>query len=325
MRRRMGMMFPGFLLAFGLVLWRCRSPVIRLPFLRMLWIRELLVPAGPGTVPSSLGMLRACLILTSVLVGLNFISIPAAAADSSEPVDPLALVAELREQRPGTNSEMSAVLTIRAKGRSKQQFSVQLATRVEPDFWNTRYEIRSVKPKESEAILEVIEVTHFDGKPPRYDWKGGVPSGAGTGSVEGTASQFEAGTRESLRPFGGSDFWLADLGLEFLYWPEHKIVGRQVRRTRDCFMLESRPAKVVEGGYARVVSWIDVKTRQLVRAEAFDGSGRNVKMFKPDEFVYFKGQWRVKQLAMESPVSGSESYLIFNFRPRPVEDKPVKP
>ncbi len=323
----MKMMFSGFLLAFGFVLWRPRIPVVLLPSLRMLWSRERCVPVHSGTVSACVGRLRAWLFLKWALAWLGLVSIPGtSAADSSEPVDPQALVAELREQRPENDSEMSAVLTIRAKGRDKQQYSVRIVTIVEPGLWKTRYEIRGASPKESESLLEAMEVTHFDGKPPRYEWKGRESSGAGGGTVAGRGSQFEAGTRESLRPFGGSEFWIADLGLEFLFWPEHKIVGRQVRRTRECFMLESRPSQVIEGGYAKVLSWIDIKTRQLVRAEAFDGSGRKVKMFKPDEFVYFKGQWRVKQLAIESPLTGSESYLIFNLRSQSAAEKPgVKP
>ena len=167
-------------------------------------------------------------------------------------------------------------------------------------------------------MRESAVVTHFGDAPPRYAWES-----TETTELEAKAgAQFEAGSKESLRPLAGSDFWITDLGLEYLFWPAHRLLGKQTRRTRECYVVESRPARAVEGGYARVVSWIDLKSRQLVRAEAFDNSGKTVKIFKPDEFVYFKGQWRVKQLAIDSPLAGSASYLIFNFRSESIEEKP---
>ena len=249
-------------------------------------------------------------------VGLVFKSM-ARAADPSEQVDPHALVAEMREQRPASSSEMLAVLTVRAKGADKRQVSVRITTQLQTEFWKTRYEILGALNKGKPPAKEIMEVTFFGSKPPQYEWR---PGEFEAGIAQSNTS-FGSGSRDSLRPFGGSDFQLADLGLEFLYWPGQKIVGRQVRRTRDCVMLESVPENVVDGGYARVLSWVDIKTHQLVRAEGFDGSGRRVKMFKPDEFVYYKGQWRVKQLAIESSVTGSESYLIFNFRDKPEGDR----
>ena len=40
-------------------------------------------------------------------------------------------------------------------------------------------------------------------------------------------------------PFAGSDFWIADLGLEFFHWPEQKVLKKEFRRNCSCVVLES--------------------------------------------------------------------------------------
>src|SRR5262249_41829275 len=51
-------------------------------------------------------------------------------------------------------------------------------------------------------------------------------------------TQFLSGN-ELVRPFAGSDFWLCDLGLEFLYWPQQRVLKHEMRRSRSCWVLES--------------------------------------------------------------------------------------
>ena len=46
---------------------------------------------------------------------------------------------------------------------------------------------------------------------------------------------------QTFIPFGGSDFWLCDLGLEFFHWPSQKILPKPTNlvRGRDYTLLES--------------------------------------------------------------------------------------
>ena len=58
---------------------------------------------------------------------------------------------------------------------------------------------------------------------------------------------------ELMSPFAGSDFWVADLGLEFLHWPQQRITKKEMRRSLFCNVLESinpepTPSRLCEGG-----------------------------------------------------------------------------
>jgi hypothetical protein len=41
----------------------------------------------------------------------------------------------------------------------------------------------------------------------------------------------ELGGDATMIPFAGSDFWVADLGLEFLHWPKQLLLRREMRRS----------------------------------------------------------------------------------------------
>jgi hypothetical protein len=62
-----------------------------------------------------------------------------------------------------------------------------------------------------------------------------------------------------FQSFAGSDFYLGDLGLEFLHWPSQKIVKKEMRRSRSCRVVESINPNPAPGSYSRVLSWIDLK------------------------------------------------------------------
>jgi len=62
-----------------------------------------------------------------------------------------------------------------------------------------------------------------------------------------------------------SDFWIADFGLEFLFWPEQKILKKEFHNNCACVVLESTNPSSRTNGYARVVSWIDEEVEPLSR------------------------------------------------------------
>src|SRR5205823_8188268 len=65
---------------------------------------------------------------------------------------------------------------------------------------------------------------------------------------------------QPMTAFAGSDFWLADLGLEFFHWPEQNLKKQEMRRGRPCQVLESINPKPSAGGYSRVLCWVDGET-----------------------------------------------------------------
>jgi hypothetical protein len=86
-----------------------------------------------------------------------------------------------------------------------------------------------------------------------------------------------------MKPFAGTDFWLADLGMEFLHWPSSALLRKEMRRGRSCKVLESTNPQLGKGAYGRVRSWIDSESAQLIRAEAYDSENRLLKEFSPGQ------------------------------------------
>jgi len=119
---------------------------------------------------------------------------------------------------------------------------------------------------------------------------------------------------EITAPFAGSDFCLADLGLEFLHWPSQKVLKLEIHRSRGCTVLESANPDPSAGGYSRVVSWIDSETLGIVEAYAYDAHGRKLKDFYPKDFKKVGGQWQVQTLVMENLETDSRSRMEFDLK-----------
>lgn len=99
-------------------------------------------------------------------------------------------------------------------------------------------------------------------------------------------------------PFGGSDFWMGDLGFEFLYWDHHYLVREQVRKTRTCY--ELRCTHEGASPYSKVRVWIDKEFLLPIHAIAYDEQGRKYKVFSVGGFQKEDGEWRVTELEMEN-------------------------
>lgn len=145
-----------------------------------------------------------------------------------------------------------------------------------------------------------LGILHRAGKPNEYeliaDGRTNVLSGA-----------------QAMMPFAGSDFWLADLGLEFFHWPQQKIVKREMTRSRSCKVLESvQPA--ITNGYCRVLSWIDNETGGVVAAEAYNPEGNRIKVFRPKDFQKVEGQYELKEMRIRNPLDGTQSTVEFDFK-----------
>lgn len=121
---------------------------------------------------------------------------------------------------------------------------------------------------------------------------------------------------QTFLPFAGSDFWLADLGLEFLQWPEQKVWRKELKKGQSCAVLESRPAAPATNGYSRVVSWVDIDTGGIVEAEAYDAKGKRLKEFEVKELEKINGRLEVTELQMRNVQTGSRTLLRFDFTPR---------
>ena len=115
-------------------------------------------------------------------------------------------------------------------------------------------------------------------------------------------------------PFANSDFWIADLGLEFCHWPEQKILKREFRRSCSCMVLESINPKPPTNGYSRVDSWIDEESGGIVQAYAYDADGKLLKEFYPKDVKKVKGQWQVESMESRNVQTGSRTRLEFDLQ-----------
>jgi hypothetical protein len=115
-------------------------------------------------------------------------------------------------------------------------------------------------------------------------------------------------------PFGGSDFWAADLGLEFIHWPDQKLLKKVVRSSRGCSVLESTNPGPATNGYSRVVSWIDSESLGPLHAEAYDAKGNLLKEYDTKKLKKVNGQWQVEEIEICNDQTGSRTRLEFDLK-----------
>ena len=120
-------------------------------------------------------------------------------------------------------------------------------------------------------------------------------------------------------PFAGSDFWLADLGLEFFHWPQQKILPKTInlKRGRAYTLLESTNPNPSTNGYSHVLSWIDQETGGILQAEAYDAQGKLLKEFEPGSFQKdVNGQRQLQEMDIRNVQTGSRTRLEFDLKPK---------
>jgi hypothetical protein len=119
---------------------------------------------------------------------------------------------------------------------------------------------------------------------------------------------------ELMSPFAGSDFWVADLGLEFLHWPAQKILRGDTARGRLCKVLESTSPDPSPNGYSRVLCWIDNESLGIVEAKAYDVQGKLLKEFYPKDIKKVDGQWQVGSMEIDNVQTGSRTRLELDLK-----------
>jgi hypothetical protein len=228
------------------------------------------------------------------------------AAVPSTPNDPKsegkALVRELLSKMPAENNEIMGVLKIRPSEGGAIEVPIKLLVRVMENGWEDIYKTQPVLNRPGEVLL----IKHTLGQPNQYMF----------------AQYKEAGEQPSLKPISGaalfqplagSDFFLADLGLEFLHWPEQKVVKREMRKGRSCRVVESINPRPEEGGYLRVLSWLDFETDNVIRAEGYDLKNRELKEFSIRKVSRTEGKVQVKEMEISNEQTDSRTRLEFNL------------
>jgi hypothetical protein len=209
------------------------------------------------------------------------------------------LQADLLAQRPASRSEVTGFFKIRdATGK---RLSLPVRFIVEPlsdTSWRSTYEAILAAAR----TVERLSVTHIEAQPSSYVLH---REGAEPLTLQSAAAMWSA--------FAGSDFFSADLGLEFLRWPDPRLLRKELRKSRSCRVLESRNPAPNQGGYARVISWIDADTGGVLCAEAFDASGKLAKEFSVRSFKRVEGRWQLKEMEIRDLIRDSRTTMEFDL------------
>ncbi len=214
-----------------------------------------------------------------------------------------ALARQLCELRPAENFTNASTLIIRPGTGRRREFPVRTVTALTETNWVAVYE---TLPGSNAPECQRLIVTHQGLSPNGYALSTLSPDG-------GVALRELPALARAMVPFANSDFWVGDLGLEFLHWPAQKLLRKELKKGQSCAVLESQNPEPATNTYSRVVSWIDIDTGGIVLAEAFDARGKLLKEFELKEAEKVNGQWKVSELQMRNAQTGSRTTLKFNF------------
>jgi hypothetical protein len=226
------------------------------------------------------------------------------------------LAQQILEQRPTENFTNTGGLQIRSAKGNQSEIPVRFIAFITPTNWTSFYEtywsgtnaLNSTKLiiQHGDSNSNLYEITQPYENVDANAW--GIYT-----NVYSSGFRVQSGVK-LMFPFADSDFWLADLGLEFLHWPDQKILRGENMRGVFCRVLESTNPNPSTNGYSRVVSWIDNESLGIVEAKAYDAKGKLLKEFYPKNVKKVNGQWQVGSMEIDNIQTGSRTTLKFDSK-----------
>jgi len=218
-----------------------------------------------------------------------------------------ALVDEMLSQQPEANA-VTGIMAVRKLSPSSSY--TEIGIRFQTIVTSTNY--ASLYQATQSNKVQNITIVHTPGQPNIY-FSGPNPFISAVSNTLPLVSLPGVIFSDKISaPFAGSDFAIADLGLEFLHWPDQKLLQKDMKRGRACLVLESTNPHPTAGGYAKVKSWVDNESHGILLAQAFDAKGNQVKQFAPQGFSKDKGgQWQLE--GMEISTEKSKTIIKFDI------------
>jgi hypothetical protein len=216
------------------------------------------------------------------------------------------LLGNLLAQKPDQNATNTGVLKIRDAEHHERSVPVKFEVFLRPSRWVNSYEAAPVDGMPGQKFT----VTHKDGSPNEYSL---IPMDVA--NLAQSTPLMLAGN-QLMTPFAGSDFWAIDLGLDFLYWPQQRVLKKQMRKNLFCDVLQSTNPYPAAGAYSRVLSWIAVNRPDdivVVHAEAYDAQGKLLKEFDPKKVQKVNGVWQLEEMEIRNRQTGSRTRIEFNL------------
>jgi Outer membrane lipoprotein-sorting protein len=210
------------------------------------------------------------------------------------------LAQQLCDARPTENFTKSGVLKVVKKNSTPINISVTFDTFLSSDSWSSRF-----KAVLTNKVQIEYQIYHKDKLPNIY-----------VNNAQNSIPQTPFSDPKKYFSFAGSDFSVADLGLEFFHWPQQKILPKPTNlvRGRDYTLLESTNPNPPTNGYSRVLSWIDKETGGILEAEAYNTKSELLKVFEPKSFKKVNGQWELQEMEIRNVQTGSRTRLEFDLK-----------
>ena len=212
-------------------------------------------------------------------------------------------VQELLSLRPETNSSVSGVIKVRNSSSKQREIPVRFQNLLTGTNWVSIFE---KFPGSNAPGPNKLIIAHDTPQSNRYELTlnvGGEPVRQWTKQKSEIILQL---------PFAG-DFGTADLGLEFLHWPEQRMIKKEMARSQFCKVIESINPQPATNAYSKVISWIQHEGGGIVYAEAFDAKGAKLKEFRPKSLEKVHGQYQLREMEMLNVQTGSRTRIEFDL------------
>jgi Outer membrane lipoprotein-sorting protein len=216
------------------------------------------------------------------------------------------LARKLRDSFPESGGRFSGALRIQKEGKSSVETPIRWNIIVGETNWQSVYEVGLPSAPPFQAFL----VVHSPGRPNQYYQLSG-PYSAGQ-----TVSAASLDAVSASIPLGASDFSLADLGMDFLHWPQQRLLKIEMRKGRWCRVLESKREPAPADPYLRVVTWLDREYGEPLLAEAYDADNHLLKEFSLGSVKKVGGRYQIQDVKISNVQTHSRTWLEFDLDKR---------